>query len=530
MHNYHVPLLQTGILPQLISDYLSHKIILEKYYSNKPSAENFNLQIEQKKENYRNRIVLTETLQQQYKQIEKSDIVKSNLSLLSEGNTFTVTTAHQTNIFTGPLYYIYKILHVIKLSNDLKHLYPDFNFVPVYWMGSEDHDFEEINHIFLFGDKVEWNENNGGATGRLNPNTLAEQLSIIKEKLKNELYIQQVTEIFEFGYKNFSSLADATRYILNKLFGDYGLIVVNADDPKLKQLFTNVIKDELTKEVVYNNTVETINALENEGYKVQAKPRAINLFYLENNLRERIVYNDNGYYEVLNTKLKFTKEEILQIVESQPEKFSPNVFLRPLYQEIVLPNLAYVGGSGELSYWLEQKNIFNYFNVPFPLLIQRNSFLLVDAATQKKLQKLNLPVTDFFLDEDFLVKKYIESNSNLPDFNFEKIQLQKIFQAIKDKASSIDVTLQATANAQLQQALNNLENLEKKVTKAEKNKQDVAINHLKSVRQKFMPNNTFQERYENFIYYYSKYGNSFFKDLYNAIQPFEANLNILNLS
>lgn len=529
MQYQHVLLLETNLLPPLILDYLSGSENLKKWYSYEPTPENFLHQIEQKKHNYINRKILSEVLQSQYSKLQKSEQLSINLSLVCNENTYTVTTAHQTNVFTGPLYYIYKILHVIKLSDELKKLYPQYNFLPIYWMGSEDHDFEEINHIFLSGDKIEWKNNIGGVTGRLNPNSLVEPLSVIKTALENEPYLHEIIHLFEYGYKNYTSLSDATRYILNELFGNYGLIVVNADEPKLKQLITKVIKDELTNEVVYNSTLETISYLEQEGYKVQAKPRAINLFYLENNLRERIVYNDSGFYEVLNINLKFSKKEILQLAESQPEKFSPNVFLRPLYQETVLPNLAYVGGSGELSYWLEQKNIFQYFKVSFPLLMLRNSFLLVDLATQKKLQKLNLPITDFLLNEDSLVKKYIELNSDLPSFDFEKNELRKLFHTIKEKAVTVDATLQATVDAHLKQALNNLENLEKKITKAEKNKQDVAINQLKSVRQKFMPNNTFQERHENILSFYSKYGNKLLNDLYNAIQPFEANLNIINL-
>jgi bacillithiol biosynthesis cysteine-adding enzyme BshC len=530
MQYSHIPLLQTGILPLLISDYLSAKESVKPLYNLAPTLENFQLQLENKKKNFKNRLVLKEVLQKQYKHLAVSDTVKNNIESLSDENTFTVTTAHQTNIFTGPLYYIYKIIHVIKLAEKLQQQYTDKKFVPVYWMGCEDHDIEEINHIHVLGEKLEWHEKQGGATGRHNPNSLLVLIEKLKLQLVNEPYATTIISIFEKAYAENNSLADATQYFLNELFGKYGLVVINPDNRKLKQLFTHVIEAELFNETVVQQTKETINNIENLGYKPQANPRAINLFYLDENIRERIVRNSDDVFEVLNTSIKFSKAAILELIKTNPEKFSPNVFLRPLYQETVLPNLAYVGGSGELSYWLEQKNIFDFFKVPFPILMQRNSFLLVDAATQKKMQKLQLPVTAYFTDEDTLIKNYIAENSSLPNFEKERVALQDLFQQIKAKTILVDITLQATVEAQLQQALNNLDNLEKKIIKAEKNKQEVAINQLKAVRNKLQPNNILQERYENILPYYAKHGEVLFDALYKAIQPLDANMNIVELT
>lgn len=529
-HTSSIPLLKTGILPSLISNYLSANVGVKQFYNLPPTLQNFGQQLQHKKQNYTHRAVLVEVLKQQYANLQAGNAVANNIHLLQQENTFTVTTAHQTNVFTGPLYYVYKILHVIKLAATLKQHYADYNFVPVYWMGSEDHDFEEINHIYVFGEKIEWTHNAGGATGRLNPKSLLQPLAEIKNKLSNEPFAQEIISLFEKGYAQHNMLATATQYILNELFGKYGLLVLNADEPKLKQLFAKVIEAELTQQIVHKHTAETIAAIEQLGYKPQASPREINLFYLAENIRERILLNENGEYEVLNTSLKFSKEEMLQMVSTNAEKFSPNVFLRPLYQETILPNLAYVGGSGELSYWLEQKSIFNYFNVPFPILMQRNSFLLADTATQKKIQKLQLPITAYFADEDSLIKEYISANSNLPDFEEERNRLQQIFQHIKEKTAAVDITLQATVEAQLQQAMNSLDNLEKKIVKAEKNKQDVAINQLKAVRSKLFPNNVFQERYENLLPYYAKYGNTLIDTIFENIQPVEAALNIVDLT
>lgn len=529
MQHTQISLSATGILPSFISDYLSAKESVQQFYNLAPSLESFQFQIESKKQNFHNRAVLVEVLQQQYKTFTITHAVKNNIESLFAENTFTVTTAHQTNVFTGPLYYIYKIAHAIKLAEKLQQKYTDNKFVPVYWMGCEDHDIEEINHLNLFGEKLEWNEKQGGATGRYNPKSLALLAAKLKAKLSNEPYVEEIISLFEAGYTQHESLATATQYILNELFGKYGLIIINPDNAQLKQLFAPVIESELMNETVAKQTAAIISKIEQLGYNPQANPREINLFYLHENIRERIV-SSGDEFEVLNTSLKFSKAEILQLVKTNPENFSPNVFLRPLYQETVLPNLAYVGGSGELSYWLEQRNIFQFFKVPFPILIQRNSFLLIDTATQKKLQKLQLPVTEYFLDEDSLIKKYILANSILPEFDKERNELQQLFQQIKVKTVVVEVTLQATVDAQLKQILNNLDNLEKKIIKAEKTKQEVAINQLKAVRNKLLPNNTLQERYENFLPYYAKYGAAFIDDVYQCIQPIDATMILAELS
>jgi bacillithiol synthase len=511
-----------NILTPLISDYLAGSEKLKSFYGFSPEIENFQQQIEAKEFSTDKRKVLTAVLQHQYSSLNKSETIIHNIQSLMNENTFTVTTAHQTNIFTGPLYYIYKIAHVIKLAESLKQHYPSYHFVPVYWMGCEDHDFDEVNHIYLFGEKTDWLDRQGGAVGRHHPKTLTELLIPIKNKLSNEPYTEPILSIFEKGYAGFETLASATQYIVNELFGKYGLVIINPDTHRLKKLFAPVIKDELLHQPVTENANLTIGKLNSLGYKIQAQPRDINLFYIDGNIRERIVWNyKSNQFEILNTSLQFSKENLLMLVENEPEKFSPNVFLRPLYQETVLPNLAYVGGAGELSYWLEQKEIFSHFKTDFPILMLRNSFTFIDSSAEKKITKLNVSVTDFFRDEDVVIRNYLADNNNLPDFEKEKKELERIFTEIKLKAENIDTTLKAAVEAQLQQTINNLETLEKKLTRAIKQQHDTAINQIHSVRNRLMPGNKLQERYENFIPLAASKGLEVLDDIVNTVQPFD---------
>jgi bacillithiol biosynthesis cysteine-adding enzyme BshC len=515
-------LLDTDILPQFIHDYLSGNENLKPFYGNAPKAENFAKQIQSKQFDAHKRKVLVSVLQKQYHQLTTTEKTTFNIQSLLNENTFTVTTAHQANVFTGPLYYIYKILHAVKLADALQAQYPSNNFVPVYWMGCEDHDFDEVNHFHLFGEKIEWLDRQGGAVGRHQSKSLTELLIPVRSKIGNEPFVEEVMSIFEKGYGEYETVAKATQYIVNELFGKYGLVVINPDELELKKLFAPIVKDELANQSVIKHANSTIEKLEALGYKIQAQPRDINLFYLEENIRERIVCNlQTNQYEVLNTTLTFSKESLLAIVDSNPEKFSPNVFLRPLYQETVLPNLAYVGGAGELSYWLEQKEIFDFFNTAFPILMLRNSFTLIDSSTEKKITKLNLPVTDFFQDEDTIIKNYLAQNNNLPDFSNELNKLENVYSEIKIKAEAIDPTLKSTADAQLQQALNNIDSLEKKLTRAIKQQQETAMNQIKAIRNKLMPENKLQERHDNFIPYAASKGLTYTDEMYKAVQPFQ---------
>lgn len=523
-------LTETGILPKLMQDYLSKKEDLIGFYNRFPTLENFKHQIAQKQFSAEKRKVLVTVLLQQYAGFETSVLVNSNIQLLLNENTFTVTTAHQPNIFTGPLYFIYKILHAIQLAIDLKKQYPENHFVPFYWMGCEDHDFEEINHIHLNDETHTWQDYQGGATGRYNTDSLQEFITKIKEKLHLEPFANEILPIFEKAYTEQKTLATATQYLVNELMGQYGLIVVNQDNATLKQQFSSVIKNELIKQESFTQAKKQTDKLQALGYAPQAFARELNLFYLGENFRERIIYHsDSDSYSVLNTDLKFSKNEIITLAETNPEVFSPNVFLRPLYQETILPNLAYIGGSGELSYWLQQKAIFDDNETVFPILVHRNSFTLIEPSTQKKIDKLDLPVKLFWKEENEIIKTYILQNVSLPNFNEEKQTLKSVFETLKQKAGNIDTTLIANVEAQLQQSINNIDTLEKKILKALKNKEELSIAQIKSVKQKVTPNNTLQERYDNVLLYYCRYGLQLNDNLLNTINSLEANMNIITV-
>ncbi|MBT8263826.1 MAG: bacillithiol biosynthesis cysteine-adding enzyme BshC, partial [Muriicola sp.] len=469
-----IPFKQTGYFSEIICDYLDEHNALHPFYNRYPGLASFKEQLLEKQNSFpaENRIILSESLQRQYKEIQVSKKTKANISLLKDQQTFTVVTGHQLNLFTGPLYFLYKIISTINLTEDLKKEYPKYNFVPVYWMATEDHDFEEINYFNFQGKKLLWNKDASGGVGRLSTEGLEaiyDMLSLHAGKTKNGAAL---TELFKKAYLDHDTLTKATHFLANELFGAYGLVIIDGDDAELKHLLTPYIKKDLIENSSYTKVTETISQLEasSKNYKIQVNPREINYFYLVDGLRERIVEKDGRYF-VNNTQHQFSKEEILEELTSHPERFSPNVICRPLYQEVVLPNLCYIGGGGELAYWLELKSFFEEMEIPFPMLLLRNSALLITQKQAQKLQRMNLEVSDLFLDQNSFINKKIREISNIDiDFTPQRIHLTEQFQGLYELARATDPSFLRAVKAQEVKQLKGLDVLEKRLLKAQKRK------------------------------------------------------------
>ena len=373
---------ETNCFSSTLIRYIEKDPQLSSFISYPPSLDGFEAQLA----NYKpiaDRASLVNALKEQYSILKEGSTfdptdflqVDENLGLLGLENTYTITTGHQLNIFTGPLYFIFKIVTAIKLASDLKAKFPDKNFVPIYWMATEDHDFEEINHTYISGKKVVWNHPAKGATGKLKLDNILSSLREFTGVLGGSEKALELTKLIETAYTKTESLADATRQLVNSLFQKYGLVIIDADHVDLKRQFTAIIKDDIIHQHSFKNISDTDLKLQVIGVETQVNPREINFFYLLDNFRERIVYED-GKYQVLNSEIAFTEADLLTEIENHPERFSPNVVMRPLYQEIILPNIAYVGGGAEIIYWLQLKQNFDFYNVNFPILIPRNLSLI----------------------------------------------------------------------------------------------------------------------------------------------------------
>jgi bacillithiol biosynthesis cysteine-adding enzyme BshC len=505
--------------PQLTLDYLSCREELEPFYKYTPIIESFNQAMIDRAQFPVNRRVLVEVLLEQHKNV--SEEVLNNIKSLHDENTFTLTTGHQLNIFTGPLYFLYKIITILNLAKELKKAYPENNFVPVYWMASEDHDIDEINHFNIFGKTLTWETNQKGAAGKLDTKSMVILLDQLDELLGESPNANYLRNLFNKAYEENENLSAATRYLVNDLFGKHGLVIMDASHPSLKVEFVENMKEDLLNSKNFNAVTKTMKSLDKD-YKIQVNPREINLFYMKDNLRERIVKLDENNFEILNSEIRFSKDEIISELNDHPEHFSPNVVLRPVYQQRILPNLAYIGGPAEIAYWLEYKEMFDSNNVFYPILMLRNSVLWIDDNYVSKMEKLNLDIPPIFRDTESLVKEYVIQNSdNVIDFEKMKSMLSESYKSIAAEAIKIDKTLVPAIDAELQKQMNSLEGIEGKIIRAQKKKMETSVNQIRNIKIKLFPNNSLQERQDNFIPYYLKYGPEFIETLIENLNPFE---------
>ena len=520
----------SGYFTPLINDYLDQKTELNSLYHRFPTLENFKDQVLEKQALFpsENRTALVQALENQYQNTPASDATIRNIKALAHPNTFTITTGHQLNLFTGPLYFLYKIISTINLCNQLKNTYPECHFVPVYWMATEDHDFEEINYFQFKNHKIKWITESHGPVGRLSTDGLDHVFQLFASQLGPGENAASLKALFENSYLKHDNLADATRYLANQLFGEQGLVILDGDSPTLKQLFSPYIKKELLEKTSFNRVSET-NELLKQNYALQVNPREINLFYIEDQVRERIVW-ENHRYNVHNTNRSYTENEILELVDRHPEKFSPNVILRPLYQEVILPNLCYIGGGGELAYWLQLKANFKAFNITFPILLLRNSALLATQKQRDKANKLGLSWEDLFCDQQTLfTQKTAEFSQFNLDFTAQKELLKQQFEQLTTIATQTDKSFLGAVKAQESKQIKGLENLEKRLLKAEKRVYAEKLERILLLQNELFPNQSLQERKINFSEFYLEYSDQLIQKISAELDPLHLQFTIITL-
>lgn len=509
-----LPYPQTGFTTKIIEDYLREVPSLRPFFTHPVSLEGLIQSIECRKAFNTDRKLLVEVLRDDYAALNTSEKVKENIGSLYEENTFTIVTAHQPNIFTGYLYFIYKILHIIKLADHLNHKLPQYKFVPVYYMGSEDADLDELGNINMNGEKIVWQTNQKGAVGRMSTEGLQEIITRLEGELVVFPFGQELVSLLKDCYINSPDIRIATFRLVNSLFQNYGLIILMPDNAKLKQAMFRVFEDDLLHQTPSGIVEDTIERL-SQHYPVQANPREINVFYLKDDIRARIVQYKNEW-KVVGEEISFSESALKDELKQHPERFSPNVILRGLFQETILPNIAFIGGGGETAYWLELNKLFAHYHVPFPVLILRNSFLFVEKIHVQKIEMLAFKVPDFFQEEHRLLTEFVKRTSGTRlDVKEEVNQLAEIYSNIMDVAGKADPSLLKHVEALQTLAVNRLHKLEKKMLKAEKRKFSDQQRQIKAVKNKLFPQNNLQERIDNFMPYYAKYGKDFIHTIYD---------------
>jgi bacillithiol biosynthesis cysteine-adding enzyme BshC len=495
-----IPITSLGLIPAITKDYLEQKDVLKPFYKYAPTIDSFGEVIKNNCFSVESRTILVDALLNQYKNggidLGENDATYLNTLSIKNTNTFTVTTGHQLALFTGQLYFIYKIATVINLAKQLKDKYLQQNFVPVFWMASEDHDFEEISSIYLFGKEIKWQKDTHSKPVGLIDNTgieaLIEQLiPILGERDKAKKWIKLLQESF-LTNNNFSI---GTRKLVHELFKNHGLVIIDADNKALKALLKPVMVSDIFKQKSFNAIQNTNKAL-SENYKLQINGREVNFFYLHPELGRKLIKPAGTHFLLNDTEVVFTKDELQLEIENYPERFSPNVVLRPVYQELILPNLAYIGGPAEVAYWLQLQQVFEAHLVPFPVVMQRNSYLLLGKSIKDKIEKMGLSIGDMFLNDYDLTDKYLQKHS-ASNFLENANQVDVLLQQMFDEVKNIDpISGKEILQFKLESKKVLMANF-KTYKKAREQKQEDNIVKMLKLKERIFPNGTFQERLEN---------------------------------
>ncbi len=507
---------QTHSFSRLFLDYVSGKDNLKGFYAAPPTIQGFGEVLKKRQFSIAKRQELVSVLESQYADLDISEQIQANIQSLKSENTYTVTTGHQLNIFTGPLYFIYKIATVVNAARALKKAYPDCNFVPVYWMATEDHDFEEISYFYLDGHKHHWETDQKGPVGRFHTEHLRTLLDTLPEK----------TPFFPKAYGAFDQLADACRCYVSEIFAEEGVVVIDGDDRSLKTLYANIIEGEVLQPIGKKLVSETNDKLVSEGYSSQAFTRDINFFHLGENYRERIVKNENGTFSINGTGRSFTSEELRAEIASHPEDFSPNVIMRPIYQEVILPNLGYVGGPAEMAYWLQLKSLFDHYEVSFPVLLPRNFAMYIPRNTSRKIERNDLSSADLFLDELALKRKKLQDVGTDHSLNGKIEAFNRVWQEVEEHAANIDPTLRENSLAEKARILKRIAHLEGKMRKAVERHNEDAMRQIEEIKAVLFPGGVPQERRDNFLTYYFS-NPSIIQEILQSFDPFDLRFHLL---
>lgn len=444
--------------------------------------DQFEQQIQLKAKHFssQSRKALCDALSRQYQDIQLNGKVADNLVKLSNSNTFTITTGHQLCLMTGPLYFIYKILNVIKLSEDLNKAFVGQHFVPVYWMASEDHDFEEIRSFLLFGQKWTWESEQKGAVGRFDTTDLAPLLAELRQKFQN----QPDSEIHGLLEKlKTTPYAKGFFEFVNELFSAYGLLIIDADNQQLKESAWPLWQKELYSDEIHQAVLKQSKKLQDQGLSTPIESKASNLFFLGDKKRERI-----------------EKNKPLNFQEQHSFELSPNVVLRPLYQEWILPNLAYIGGPSEIAYWQQLPLAFDTLQLPYPLILKRAGGILLQEREQELIRHLGFENNEFLSDKAVLKDRYLNQvGDQVPNYS----QLDEYWSGYKSSFLKIatDELPQETrmVEAELTRIQKQIEGLEQRFEKARKAKYDKALKQIDQLSEKIQPKGQLQERSLNIL-------------------------------
>jgi bacillithiol biosynthesis cysteine-adding enzyme BshC len=467
----------------------------------------------------------------QYHGFNLSETTKNNIDLLKEKNTLAVVTGQQLGILGGPLYTLYKIITVIKLAEHLKERYDAYNFVPVFWLEGDDHDFEEVRSLNVINElnevtKISYDdeiidEEIRQSVGYLKiKESISPFFDILDKNLRDTEFKPDLLKKLKESYSVGKTFKQSFRELISWLFDEYGLIIFDPQDIIIKNLLKPVFKKEINNFRQHTEKLVQISATLEEIYHAQVKVRPVNLFYSNEDGRFLIEPVENEF-RLRRKRKKFTQEEIINEIDNKPENFSPNVLLRPICQDYILPTAFYVGGPSEISYFAQLTSLYDFYNLTSPIIYPRISATIYEKNLEKIFEKYNLSFGDIFIDSNELKTRIINSfskNSIDDIFAESNNQIEVVIDRLKEKLFEFDKTIADATGKYRQKIISYIDELKSKAIEAQKKKHEITLRQIDKLTNSLFPNNNLQERGLNFVYFYDKYGEGFMKRLFDELK------------
>ena len=482
-------------------------------------------------------------LKNQYSSLQNvSEKTSRNIELLDKEKTIAVVTGQQLGILGGPLYTIYKIITAIRLANQYTERYDEFKFVPVFWLEGDDHDFNEVrsvnlldseNQVLTIGYKEEINDDDAKQSiGNINFDEALNdffsnyETGLKESDFKNELLLK-LKECYQVG----KSFKQSVKELLFWLFDEYGLIIFDPQDIKVKSLLKPIFQKEINDFTLHTQKLIQVSAKLEELYHAQVKVKPVNLFYHTDDGRYSVEPVDD-IFKLRRKRKQFTKDEILAEIENSPERFSPNVLLRPICQDYLLPTGFYIGGPSEISYFAQVTPLYDFYDIITPIIYPRSSVTLIEKNIGAALDKYDLTMNDIFLGLDELKEKVI---AELSENNMDKaikdalIEIDLTFDKLKENLFVVDKTLVDASARYRERVISSINELKSKAIKAQETKHETTIRQLTRISNLLYPLGNLQEREINFTYFYNKYGKDFMRKIYDDISVTEFEHQIISL-
>lgn len=459
---------------------------------------------------------------------KSGDKTFDNIQLLSNHDTFAVVTGQQLGLLTGPFYTILKAINTIQLSEKLNNKFADCKFVPVFWLEADDHDFPEINNVNIISKENEiknlsYFEKGEAQEKYLKPAgniVLDDFISDFTDELEASLnktdYSEDLFIKIREAYKSGTNLKTAFAQFLNSLITDKGLVFIDPSDPKIKNLLKPVFRKELMNSPQTCEAVITTSVELEKNYQAQVKPKAINLFYIHEGNRYLLEPRDGELYALKHSRQKFTGEELYNLLDSNPERFSWNVVTRPICQDYILPTIAYVGGPSEIAYFGQFKEVYKLFGITMPVIYPRTSATILENRVKNFLEKNDL-IFDELFDLKEVSKKLLKNDSEIDTeelFSGMADELRAIFYTYEKELGKIDINLTASFAKRNIQFLDSLNIAKEKFITLQSKKNEVVSGQLKKALVNVYPDETLQERVFNIVYFLSKYGLELINKMY----------------